>query len=60
MEEKLYSIKEVAEGYKITEQVVKKWVKSGVLKSFKIGKSVRITESAIQKFIEASNKNKEG
>lgn len=51
MQEKYYTMKEVAEMFKVTEMTVRNWIyDQKILKAYKIGRVVRITESDIEKF----------
>ncbi|PFW63015.1 DNA-binding protein [Bacillus sp. AFS075034] len=54
--EKLHTIKEVAEYFRVSDRAVKQWVKDGSLEHYKVGRLVRISEEHVQKFL-ASNKN---
>ncbi|WP_176542209.1 helix-turn-helix domain-containing protein [Bacillus sp. AFS075034] len=56
MSEKLHTIKEVAEYFRVSDRAVKQWVKDGSLEHYKVGRLVRISEEHVQKFL-ASNKN---
>ena len=54
MSDNLLTIKEAAKQLKVHWQTVRNYINSGKLKSFKIGKNIRIRESDLQKFL--SNK----
>lgn len=49
-----YTIKEVAEMLKVVYMTVYRWVKSGKLESYKVGKKFMIKKSDLDKFIELS------
>lgn len=52
MDEKLYTVKEVAEYFKVTVQAVHNWINSGKIEYTSTpGGEKRITESAIKKII---------
>ena len=48
---KLYSQKRTASYFGVALQTVRRWCRKGTLPSFKVGKHVRITESAILKLV---------
>lgn len=48
----VYTTKEVADILKVTERTVKNWIKDDKIKSFKVGKGRRITQQALEDFIE--------
>ncbi len=51
MVEKYYTIKEVAEIYKVTEMTVRNWIyEQKILKAYKMGDVVRIAESDLKTF----------
>lgn len=58
MSEEVYTVEEVQKKMKVTRQTVYNWIKSGALESFKVGRSVRITQTALDKFIAASTDNR--
>ena len=58
MEEKIYTVEQVAKRFMVDPKTVRVWLRSGELKYFKIAGNVRITEESIQKLIEDSSKNK--
>ena len=51
MEEKLYTVEEVAAYLKISEYTVRRHLLEGLLKGLKIGKAWRITEKALHNYI---------
>ncbi len=57
VDEKLYTIEEVADYLKVTRQTVSRWINEGELKSIRLapGKRghVRISESDLKAFLEA-------
>lgn len=46
------TVQEVAERLKVSENTVRRWIREGELKALKAGKSYRITEEQLQKFLE--------
>lgn len=54
--EKFYTIKELAEALKVTELTVRRWRKSGKLKSTEIGGVIRISETQLLEFLESKGK----
>lgn len=49
---KVYTPKEVAEMLQVTERTVYRWIDKGHLKAAKLGKLWRITEQALNEFLE--------
>lgn len=50
----VFSTKEVAEKFKVTYLTVFRWIKSGKLKAFKVGKQYRVKQEDLETFIEQS------
>jgi len=48
---KLFTVREVAELLKVNIMTIYRWIKEGKIKQTKIGRSVRIDESELNKFI---------
>lgn len=53
-DEAVFSTKEVAEKFKVTYLTVFRWIKSGKLKAFKVGKQYRVKQEDLEAFIEHS------
>ena len=51
VEEKYYALKEVASLLKVTYMTVFRWVKTGKIEAYKVGKQFRIKQEDIKKFI---------
>jgi excisionase family DNA binding protein len=51
MGEKLFTVKEVAEHFKVSRQAVYDWITDGRLRAVKVGNRTRIPESAINEFV---------
>lgn len=50
MENKLFTVKEVANRYSVTEKTVRRWANTGILKSIKIGKEHRFYKTDLENF----------
>ena len=57
---KVYTIQEVAEMLKVEDDNVRHLVKRGALRSFKAGMQYRITEDALNEYIESNQTVKGG
>lgn len=51
MDEKQFTVKEVAEHFRVSRQSVYDWINDGRLKAIKIGERIRIPQSALDEFI---------
>jgi excisionase family DNA binding protein len=51
MEEKVYTVKEVASQLRIDTKTVRKWIRSGELTAIDIGGEYRVRQSALDDFI---------
>ncbi|KXK09308.1 MAG: Helix-turn-helix domain protein [candidate division WS6 bacterium OLB21] len=58
MEDKYYTIKEVAEIFKVAYLTVYRWIVQGKLEAYKIGKKYMIKEEDIQKLLDNSKVKK--
>ena len=54
MQDKFYTLQEVAEMLKISYMTVFRWVRDGKLKSSKIGRQHRIKKEVLEKFTESN------
>jgi excisionase family DNA binding protein len=52
MTEKVYTIKELSDIFKVSEKVVRDIINMKEIEAFKFGKEWRVTEEALQKYIE--------
>jgi len=52
MDEKLYTVKEVADYFRVSRQAVYDWINRGLLRALRLGDRVRIPESALKEFIQ--------
>jgi len=52
LEEKYLSTSDIAKKYNFTSSAVTKWIREGKLEAVRIGSRWRISENALQKFIE--------
>jgi excisionase family DNA binding protein len=50
--ENIYTLQEVAEWLKVTDQSVRRWIKDGKLSAYKLGHDWRIAESDVLTFLE--------
>lgn len=58
-QDKLYTLREVADYLRVTRQTIYNYVTAKKLKAFKGGKEYRVTEADLQEFIQKSyNTNK--
>jgi len=60
MEEIYYTPKELADRFKVTTQAIQKWIREGKLDGIKLGNVWRVSESALQEFINKSTGSREG
>lgn len=51
MPETIYTVRQVMEYLELSRPTIYRYIRSGALKSTKIGKSHRITESALREFV---------
>lgn len=51
MDEKLHTVKEVADHFRVSRQAVYDWINAGRLRALRIGERVRIPESAVREFV---------
>lgn len=56
MEEQYYTINEIAEMLKVAYLTVYRWIISGKLGAYKVGKQYRISLTDFNKFLETSKK----
>ena len=53
VEERFFTVEEVAGSLQVSDQTVRRWVKSGKLAAFKPGKELRIRAGDLEAFLEA-------
>ncbi len=58
-EETYYTSQEVAKRFKVTYLTVFRWIKSGKLAAFKVGKQYRIKQVDLDTFIEQSKSERQ-
>jgi excisionase family DNA binding protein len=51
MEEKQYTVKEIADHFRVSRQAVYDWIDEGRLQAIQIGSRIRIPESALKAFV---------
>lgn len=50
-DDRFYTVKEIADTYRVSRQAVYDWISSGQLRAISIGKRVRVPYSALAAFI---------
>ncbi len=56
--EKLYTVNEVKQILKISDSTIRRHIKDGRIKTQSLGRQHRITETALQEFLNSQNENK--
>jgi excisionase family DNA binding protein len=56
MEEKVYTVEEVASQLRVDARTVRKWIRRGELAAIDVGREYRIRESSLQDFIKRREK----
>ena len=56
LKERLFTVRELAEYLSLNEETIRRWIKSEKLPALKIGRELRVKESEVEKFLEASEK----
>lgn len=51
MDEKQYKIQDIVEHFHVSKQTVHNWIKSGQLRAVRIGRVIRIPQSALDEFV---------
>lgn len=51
MDEKLYTVKEVADAFRVSRQAIYDWINRGTLRALRLGDRIRIPESALREFV---------
>lgn len=51
MEEKQYTVQEIAQHFRVSRQAIYDWIKEGKLGAIRLGDRVRVPESALTAFI---------
>jgi excisionase family DNA binding protein len=54
MSETFYTVSEVATHLKVSVPAIYRWISEGKIEAVKMGRSVRITQTALDRFIAAS------
>lgn len=60
MEEKIFTVKQVAAQLQVDTKTVRKWIRSGELVAMDIGGEYRIRESSLQEFIKRRERRGDG
>lgn len=53
--ERMYTPEQVAEMLQVSVSSIRKWYTAGKLDAVKVGRRIRITESALEKFMQSRN-----
>jgi excisionase family DNA binding protein len=56
MMEQWYTLKEIAEKFKVTVQTIRNWIRQGKIRAIKLGGNWRISQSEVDNFTEESSK----
>jgi excisionase family DNA binding protein len=51
MDEKYYTVKEIADRFHVSRQAVYDWIRDGKLRAVRLGERVRVPESALNDFV---------
>ncbi len=54
--QKYWTPREVAERFKVSEETVRRYIREGKLKAIKFGNSYRISDEALQEFLDKQRK----
>ena len=54
MGEKLYSVKEAAQIFNVTDRTIRNWIETGKIESYRFGLSYKIPENSIEEFMQKS------
>ena len=60
MEDKYYTIQEIADILKVNYMTVYRWIRAGKLEAYQLQKQYRIIEADLKKFMEANKKVQTG
>jgi excisionase family DNA binding protein len=60
MDDKYYTIQEIADILKVNYMTVYRWIRAGKMEAYQLQKQYRIRENDFQKFMEASKTNNRG
>jgi excisionase family DNA binding protein len=58
--QQFYTVEEVAQLFKVSEQTIRLWIRSGKLESFKIGRGHRIPAESVKQLIAQSKAERVG
>jgi len=51
--EKLHSIRDLCERFKVSDSTVRRWLRSGQLEAIEVGRQLRFEEKEIKRFLDA-------
>lgn len=63
VKEHYYTVQEIADRFRVTRQAIYNWIDEGRLRAVKVGRALRIPESAVADFVkpsEAGDRDDEG
>jgi excisionase family DNA binding protein len=59
MLDEFFTVEELADKLKVSEQTIRLWIREGRLESYKFGRAHRVPASALQRFLEQSKQRSE-
>ncbi len=60
MLDEFFTVEELANRLKVSEQTIRLWIREGRLEAYKFGRAHRVPASALQRFLEQSKRRSEG
>lgn len=54
-----FTVEELAEKLKVSEQTIRLWIREGRLEAYKFGRAHRVPAEALQRFLEQSKQHRE-
>ncbi len=59
MLDEFYTVEELADKLKVSEQTIRLWIREGRLEAYKFGRAHRVPGPALQRFLEQSKQRSE-
>lgn len=59
MLDEFFTVEELADRLKVSEQTIRLWIREGRLEAYKFGRAHRVPASALQRFLEQSKQRSE-
>jgi len=56
---KMFSVEQIANKFQVHKRTVRRWIKTGQLSAYKVGRQWRVPEKAIEDFIKSGPGEKE-